>query len=149
MFIHFTDQPPAYPSNDKPPDYHDVFPCKTAMPPPVDISAVPDSTPAAHIPSANITPRPIVHFPPTDHDTPIHIPFTITYNGITTNNSSMTTATVRTTDNIVLTHSSSTAYPPENIVLTQLPTDNSNLHNATEVGWLKIMCSYVRHICVI
>ena len=52
--IHFTDQPPAYPSNDKPSDYnHDVFPHKTAKPPSVDISAVPDNTPAAHIPSAN------------------------------------------------------------------------------------------------
>lgn len=39
--VHFTDQPPAYPSNDKPSDYnHDVFPHKTAKPPPVDISAV-------------------------------------------------------------------------------------------------------------
>ena len=52
--IHFTDQPPAYPSNDKPLDYnHDMFPHKTAKPPLIDIYAVLDNTPATHIPSAN------------------------------------------------------------------------------------------------
>ena len=171
MFIHFTDQPPAYPSNDKPPDYHDVFPRRTTTPPPVDISAVPDNTPAAHIPSANNTPR---HSPPTDNVGTIRM--TRSNNGYTTatnnhpisietaydrifnsmimtmNNSSTTTAIIGTPASTVLTQpssNSSTAYPPEGIVLTQPPTYNSNIYNATEVSWLKVMCSYVRHICVI
>ena len=65
--MYFTDQPPAYPSNDKPPDYHDVCPHKAITPPPVDIP-----------PPNNVT---AVHFPPHD-DTPpdnvtAHIPLTI------------------------------------------------------------------------
>ena len=144
MFIHFTDQPPAYPSNDKPPDYHDVFPRRTTTPPPVYISAVPDNTPAAHIPSANNTPR---HSPPTDnvgairmtrsnndHTTATNnhpISIDIAYNRIsnnmivTMNNSSTTTATIGTPASTVMTQpssNSSTAYPPGNIVLTQPST---------------------------
>ena len=142
MFIHFTDQPPAYPSNDKPPDYHDVFPRRTTTPPPVDISAVPDNTPAAHIPSANNTPRTIVHSPPTDnvgairmtrsnnnhttattnHPISIDIAFDSIFNGMTMNNSSTTTATIGTPASTVMTQpssNSSTAYPPGSTVLTQ------------------------------
>ena len=44
----FTDQPPAYPCNDKPPDYHDICPRKTVSSPPVDIPP-PDYTPTVHI----------------------------------------------------------------------------------------------------
>ena len=48
------DQPPAYPYNDKPPDYRDVCPRKTVSPPPVDIPS-PENTPAVHIPLSTTT----------------------------------------------------------------------------------------------
>ena len=43
-----TDQPPAYPHNDKPPDYHDICPRQAVSPPPVD-NLSPENTPAVHI----------------------------------------------------------------------------------------------------
>ena len=116
----FTDQPPAYPSNDKPPAYHDVCPRKTVTPPPVDISAAPNNTPAAdHIPSPEITPRPEVHFPPSNNVNEVHIPITT----ITTDTSSARNA------NTVI-----TGYPPGNIIVTQPSTFNSLYYRQLKVS---------------
>ena len=144
-----TDQPPAYPSNDKPPDYHDVCPPKTVTPPPVNIPA-PDDTPAARVPSpimfnssiqalnnisttttttANMR-TPVPTQPPNVSST-INITFSARSHGMH-NNSSTGTA-----ENPIVTqpsNNSSTQYPPENIVFTQPPTYNSHLHNAAKVS---------------
>ena len=54
--LHITDhdQPPAYPHNDTPPDYHDVCPRNIVSPSPVDIPP-PDNTPAVYTVRITIT----------------------------------------------------------------------------------------------
>ena len=103
MSICFTDQPPAYPSNDKPPEYHDVCPPKIVTPPPVNMPA-PDDTPAARVPSPIINSSGItVQFPPSDNATPMHIPIDVIFNGLSqalNNNGTTTTTTTTTTANM-------------------------------------------------
>ena len=116
--MYFTDQPPAYPSNDKPPDYHDVCPRKAITPPPVDIPS-PNNATVDHSPPHDDTP--VVHVSPPDNAT-AHIPLTTTTNGTSHTVHSSNTATVIT------------RYPPENVILTQPSTYNSDLHNVNEVS---------------
>ena len=98
------DRPPAYPYNDKPPDYHDICP---VSPPPVDIP-LPDNTPAVHIP---ITTANDVILSPVD------------------SNHATTTITITTTSTTTTTN-----HPHENGVVTQLPTHNSNVDDVNEVS---------------
>ena len=118
LHSYFTDQPPAYPSNDKPPDYHDVCPCETITPPPVDIPS-PNNDTIVHFPPHDDSP--VVHAYPPDNAT-AHIPLTTTTNGISHTVHSSNTATV------------TTRYPPENFIITQPPTFNSHPYNVNEVS---------------
>ena len=111
----FTDQPPAYPHNDKPPDYHDVCPRKIVSPPPVDIPlsvdiSPPDSTPA------------------------VHIPFTTTNNFVLSPLHSNHAATTIITTTTTTTTTTNDRYSHENVVVTQSPTHNSNVNDANEVS---------------
>ena len=109
----FTDQPPAYPYHDKPPDYHDVWPRTTVSPPPVDIPP-PDSTPAVHIPLT------------TTNDV-IFSPVYSSYATTTTTIAAATTTTTTTT-------TTSYRYPHENVVVTQSHTHNSHPNDVNEVS---------------
>ena len=136
-----------------------MCPPKTVTPPPVNVPT-PDSTPAAHVSSPIINSSGItVHIAP-DNTTPSHIhrynnsllqalnyhgnmrtvptqspnvssdPINIIFSrshGLYNNSSTTTTGTQPS-------NSSSTGYPPENIVLTQPPTYNSHLYNVGEVS---------------
>ena len=160
MSIYFIDQPPAYPNNDKPPDYHDVCPPKSVTPPPVNVPT-PDSTPAARVSSPIINSSGVtVHIAPSDNTTPLHIPTfnslsqALNYHGnmrtVPTQPPNVSSDPINiifsarshglynnsstTTTGTQPSNGSSTGYPPENIVLTQPPTYNSHLYNAAEVS---------------
>ena len=119
----FTDQPPAYPYNDKPPDYHDVCPRKTVSPPPVDILP-PDNTPAVHIPLSTTT----------------------------TATSSVVESSDTTTTTSIAAATTTTRYPPENIVVTQPLSHNSHLNNVNNIEVSEIIVMYTCipevHICI-
>jgi len=110
----YIDQPPAYP-NDKPPDYHDVFPQKPVSPPPADITPH-NNTDNTH---------PVVHVTTTTTDNTTNlIP-------LTTNTTYTVTSTVVDPESIVSTQLSTSQFHHNDV-------DNNEVSSTTMKLFIEI-----------
>ena len=78
---YFADQPPSYPYNDKPPDYHDVCPNETISPPLITIPSHNNTSGVHdHIPTASVITSSTLHNSTgnTNTDTSTYPPYSFT-----------------------------------------------------------------------